>query len=600
MKKKVSDIVADFLVQKKLNNIFGVTGGGAMHLNDSFAKNKKLNFIFTHHEQSAAMAADSYFREKGNPAVIHTTSGPGGTNAITGVIGAWIDSIPAFIISGQVPKNQMINKTSTRQIGVQEANIIDLVKKITKYSITVKNSKDIFNILEDAYQLMHEGKKGPVWIDIPLNIQGEKIKINKNKKKNKIFNKNKTILKAKINDKKFLSLLSKSKKPLIFIGNGIHISNSKNLFHKFINKVKCPIISSWNAIDLINNSDERYLGRSGLFGDRPSNLAAQACDLMIILGTRLSIPQIGYLTKDFGKKANKIIIDIDEKELNKNLLSNVKLKINCDLKNFFLKINSVLGKKNFYFQNWLKLTNSWKKNYPVFDKKKISNNSKLINSFNFINSLSETIPANSSVITDMGTSFTCTMQTFKIKNHKKQRIYTASGLSAMGYGLPGAIGASFANDKKKIICVSGDGGLMFNLQELQTIKHYKLPVKIFVLENKGYLTMKLMQKKNFKKLTGSDDTSGVTIPNLEKIAKAFELKYIKIKNSKLNYQLKNIFKNNTPSLIEVNMPKLQPLIPRLQAELQKNGQFKKLEFDNMYPHLPREILELERLKAKLI
>lgn len=600
MKKKISDIVADFLVKKKLTFIFGVTGGGAMHLNDSFNRNKKINFIFTHHEQSAAMAADSYFRENGHPAVIHTTSGPGGTNAITGVIGAWIDSIPAFIISGQVPQNQMINKTSTRQIGVQEANIIDLVKKITKYSITVKNSKDIFYILEKAYHLMNEGKKGPVWIDIPLNIQGEKIKVNKKQFYNKSTKKQKKFSKFKINEKKFVSLISKSRKPLIFIGNGIHISKSKKLLHKFINNLKCPIISSWNAIDLINDNDERYLGRSGLFGDRASNFASQSCDLMIILGTRLSIPQIGYLTKDFGKKAKKIIVDIDKKELNKNLLSKISLKINCDLKEFFEKINPVLSKRKFNFNNWLKLANSWKKNYPVFNKKELSNNSKFINSFKFINNLSETIPVNSTVVTDMGTSFTCTMQTFKIKNHKKQRIFTASGLAAMGYGLPGAIGASFANKDKIIICVSGDGGLMFNLQELQTIKHYNLPIKIFVLENKGYLTMQLMQKKNFNRLTGSDDKSGVSIPNLEKIARAFNLKYFKLNNSKLKAQLNNIFKSNKPSLIEVNMPKFQPLIPRIQAELQKNGQFKKLEFDNMYPYLPERELEFERFKAKLI
>jgi len=330
-----------------------------------------------------------------------------------------------------------------------------------------------------------------------------------------------------------INLVQKSKKPVIIVGNGIHISKSKKELYRFINRVKCPIISSWNATDLFNSNNNQYLGSMGIFGDRASNLTAHNSDLMIVLGSRLSVPQIGYRTKDFAKNSKKIIIDIDNNELNKKILSNVHLKINCDLNFFLKKINLILDKKKhlFTFIKWQNLTLSWKNKYPVYNQNQLKDD-KFINSFFFIKKLSEKLKIYSSIVTDMGTSFTCTMQAMKINNHINQRLFTSSGLSSMGFGLPGSIGASFANPKKTIICIAGDGGFMFNLQELQTIKHYKLPIKIFVLENKGYLTMQLMQKNHFKKLTGSDPNSGISIPDLRKIAKGFDLDYFKL-NTKI-------------------------------------------------------------------
>jgi len=597
MKKKVSDIVVEFLVKKGLTQVFGVTGGGAMHLNDSFSKNTKIKFVYTHHEQAAAMAADAYYREKTKPAIIHTTSGPGGTNALTGVVGAWIDSIPVIIISGQVPLTQQINKTNTRQIGVQEANIIEIIKSSTKYSQTLTDPNKTFDVLETAFKMMLEGRPGPVWIDIPLDIQAKKILTKKIIKKTNLKKSSEIGISNKI--KKMLNLISNSKRPVIIAGNGIHISKSKNEFYNFISKVKCPIITSWNGSDLINNNHDLYIGRMGLFGDRPSNLAAQNSDLMIVLGSRLSVPQIGYITKDFAKNAKKIIIDIDKNELNKNFLSKINIKFNCDLNFFFKKINLVLKKKGslFKFSKWTKITQEWKNKYPVYNENQ-SKNEKNINSFYFIKKLSKVLNSHSTVVTDMGTSFTCTMQTMEINDHFKQRLFTSSGLAAMGFGLPGAIGASFANLKKKIVCITGDGGFMFNIQELQTIKHHKLPIKIFVLENKGYLTMQLMQKKNFKKLTGSDVKSGISFPKIKNIAKSFGLDYIKLNKKKIENQIKQVLSNRKPVLIEVNMPKLQSLVPRVQAQLLKDGSFANPEFDNLYPHLHKKLLEEERFKAK--
>ena len=599
MKNKISDVVVDFMVKKGLSQVFAVPGGGAMHLNDSFANNKNINITYMHHEQSAAMAADAYFREKNKPAIIHTTSGPGSTNALTGVIGAWIDSIPAFIISGQVQTHQQINKTKTRQIGVQEVDIIKTVKSSTKYSCSIKNSNKVFDELEIAFIKMFEGRPGPVWIDIPLDVQANKIILQKYKKKNRVKNNYETNISKKI--KKILDLIKKSKKPVIVVGNAVHISNSKKELYKFINRVKCPIISSWNATDLFNANNSQYIGSMGIFGDRTSNLAAQNSDLMIVLGSRLSVAQVGYNTKNFAKNSKKIIIDIDAHELNKKILSNVELKVNCDLNLFLKKINYTLSKKKlfFTFSRWQKLTIYWKNKYPVYNKNQLKN-SKYINSFFFIEKLSKILKINSTIVTDMGTSFTCTMQTMKINNHFRQRLYTSSGLSSMGFGLPGSIGASFANPKKTIICIAGDGGFMFNIQELQTIKHYNLPIKIFVLENKGYLTMQLMQRNHFKKLTGSDPKSGISIPKIKNIATGFGLDYFKLSPRTIDNQLKKILSNKKATLIEVNMPKFQPLVPRMQSKLSKNGTFSDPDFDNLYPYLPEKEIKQERIKAKLI
>ena len=280
MKKKVSDIIVDFLDKKGISQVFGVTGGGAMHLNDSFSKNKNIKFTYMHHEQAAAMAADAYFREKLKPAIVHTTSGPGGTNAITGVVGAWIDSIPTMIISGQVPSVQQINNTKTRQIGVQEADIIKMIKSSTKYAQTLTDPNKTYDVLEAAYQKMLEGRPGPVWIDVPLDIQAKKINVVKKRLKTEIKKNFKSNLNLKI--KKMLNLIKNSQKPVIVAGNGIHISKSKIQFYKFFKKLKCPIITSWNGSDLINSKNEQYVGRMGLFGDRASNLTAQNLSLIHI------------------------------------------------------------------------------------------------------------------------------------------------------------------------------------------------------------------------------------------------------------------------------------------------------------------------------
>ena len=596
MKIKISDYIANFLEKKKMRHIFGITGGGAMHLNDSFAKNSKLNFIFFHHEQAASMAAESFYRKKNLPCVLHVTSGPGGTNAITGVTGAWIDSLPMFVISGQVGSLDMINKTKTRQIGVQEINIIDIVKPITKYAKTVLNPKMIDIYLNESYEMMMKGRPGPVWLDIPLDIQSKYLNYSDIKKYK--FKKNNN--KKKINFSFIKKNIQNSNRPIIIIGNGLHISKTEKNFIKLLNILKIPVISSWNASDILKSSNKLYSGRMGIFGDRASNFAVENSDLIIALGTRLSMPQTGYNTKFFASNAKKVIIDIDKNELNKKKFVKVICKINVDLKLFINRaIFYFKNKKIKNFDRWINLVNYWKLKYPIMQKKYLFERNH-INSFHFIDSLSENLKSNETIVTDMGTSFTCTMQGFKILNPIKQRLFTSSGLAAMGFGLPGAIGAYFAQKKDPIICITGDGGLMFNIQELQTVSNYKIPIKIFVIENQGYLTMKLMQLKNFNRYVGSTLNSGISFPDFKKISEAFNLKYFRLKKNNMKNQIKKILNYKRSALVEVNMPPNQPLIPRTQNRLNSDGTFFSPRLDDLYPHLSEFDLNTERVKAKKI
>ena len=592
-----SDFIAKFLSSNGYNTAFGVTGGGAMFLNEAFRKNKKINFIFTHHEQSASMAAEAYCRIKKKPAILSITSGPGGTNAITGVIGAWVDSIPMIIISGQVETKDMILKSGTRQIGIQEANIYQIIKPITKYAKVLKTSSDIEKELKIAVKISKQGRPGPVWLDIPLDVQSQKFsKKIINYKINETISNNRRLKKDE--KKKILrvyKLIKNSKRPLILIGNGIHIGAAEKEFLKFLKISQLPFVSSWNASDIVNSNHKLNFGRPGLFGNRISNFAIQSCDLLIILGCRLSVPITGYQIKNFSPNSKKIYIDIDQKEILKRKFK-VNLKLNFDVKIFLRFFNSYIKYQKLTLKlSWIKKLEKLK--LDLDEDKKYKNQKNFINSFNFINELSMVLKGNENIVTDMGTSFTCTMQAFKTK--KNQRLFTSSGIAAMGFGLPGLLGSYFADKKKIPICIAGDGGLMFNIQELQTIRNYKIPAKIFIINNGGYLTMKLMQKKNFKKLIGADDQSGLTLPNFSKISRAFGFSFKKIMNAKkIKQDLIKIFKSKQPLICEVMIPRLQDLVPRVQSQMNKDGSFEPALLDNMYPFFEKNYLNKIRQELK--
>jgi len=531
---KVSDAVAAFVESLGIKHVFGVCGGGAMHLNDSF----RDSFIPMHHEQAAAMAADAYGRLHGMGCILVTT-GPGGTNAITGIACSWVDSTPVLAISGQVTRDTLLNGHGVRQFGIQETDIVPLVASITKYAVTVKDEKKIRYELEKAAHISCSGRPGPVWVDIPLDIQAKQVEWSDlrgytppQEPKPEPFD---------------LAAIT-AERPVLVIGNGVHLAYAEEDCRRFAQWLGIPVLSSWAAADIMPD-DPLYIGSFGLFGDRASNFTVQNADLLLVLGCRLSIAQTGHNTKAFAPNAKIIMVDVDEREMSKPSLR-IKRKVHCDVGHFMRT-----AQLRYECAPWVKRCQGWKTRYKTFSGA----------SFDFIARLSEELPDDAVVVTDMGTSFTCTFQSARMK--RGQRWFTASGHAPMGYGLPGAIGAHYATGRK-VTAIVGDGGLQFNVQELQTIAHNKLPIEIYVLNNDGYLTMKHTQLNHFGRLSGSDPSSGVSCPSTAKIAAAYGV-----------------------NLREVFMPADQPLVPRVQTTKLPDGTLQGGLLEDMYPYLPREEFE---------
>ena len=593
---RLADFVIDFLAKKNIKKVFTVSGGGSIFLCDALFKTKKLKYISCHHEQAVAFAAESYSRLKNKTGAALVTTGPGGTNCLTGVACCWIDSVPTMFISGQVYLDQTIKKTRLRQIGVQEIDIISMVKNFTKYSVLIKKPNEILYHLEKAYYETTNGRPGPVWIDIPADIQNAEIDINKLKR----FNPPKT--KKKLNKldnqiKKIAKLLAKSKRPVIHVGHGGRISNCAEKLRKLVDRYKIPFALTWNASDLVESSHPSYIGRPGAFAERGSNFIIQNADLYISVGTRLPFMVTGYNSKDFARKAKIVMIDIDSKELkNTRVLANYKLK--TDAGYFLDKLVKELPKKIHLDKNWTDYCRKVRKKYPiVLDQYK--KQKKTINSYYFIDILSEILKPKDVVVTDMGLSFVGTHQAFKVK--KGQRVFTNSGHAPMGWGLPAAIGAYYASieskGKKNIICLTGEGGLQMNIQELATVLHHKIPIKIFIYNNGGYLTIKQTQQLGFEsRIMGSDYESGLSFPNYKLISKSHSIKYFKISDTKkIKNSVLKILKINEPVICELILDSEQEQMPKAINRRTSDGKSIPTTFEDMYPFLQKNELKSNML-----
>ena len=584
---KVSDYIFDYLLSKGVDTIFSVSGGAAAHLLNS-VREKPFTYICNYHEQACAMAAEGYARIANKPACVLVTNGPGSSNTITGVLGAYQDSIPMIIISGQVPVNQSLNSLENiklRQLGVQECDIISMVTPITKYAVQVTDPNTLQFHLDTAYNIAVSGRKGPVWLDIPLDIQNSKINI----KEINTEIKNNTI---EYNLEDIIDVILKAKSPVIITGNGIHLSQTEKLFIELKTKLQIPVISTWISKDLMNQQDPLFVGNFGLLGERAANFAVQNADLLLILGSRMSIPNVGYRSDLFSPKSIKIMVDIDENEIKKPTIK-IDYPIVEDLNVFFPKILLRLKNENIpNWNNWINKTQSWKQKYPVFQpeyKTNINN----INSFYFMEVLSSNLTDNNIIVTDMGTSYTCTMQSLQMNGNN--RLFTSSACCSMGFGLPGAIGAYYANPKKDIILISGDGGLQMNIQELQTVIHNNIPLKIFVLNNNGYLAITLMQDNLFSgNYIGSNNESGISSPKFTKLAEAYGFKTFKLSNNtELEDNINLVLNTEGPVLCEIMMTENQLLIPRVQSSKDAEGKIISTSLENMFPYL--DIAEMKEI-----
>lgn len=598
---RLADYVMSFLEQQGVRDIFVVTGGGAVFLDDALNGNKNLRYYCCHHEQAVAMAAEAYARVKGDLGVSLVTTGPGGTNTITGVCGSWTDSVPHLILSGQVFLNQTIRNTGVRQLGVQEINIVDIVRTITKYAVMVEDPKKIKYHLQKAIYLAKTGRPGPVWIDVPANIQNAKIEESELEEfhPEEIRPQYDADLPQKV--ARIVELLRASKRPLLHAGQGIRIAGAINDFRHLVEHYRLPFVTSRNANDIIESSHGLYIGRPGTFPQRWANFAVQNCDAYISIGTRLSLPQTGYNAKDYARNAFKVMVDADKAELFKDTL-HLDLRVHADAKEFLRELERQLGQQNMSFDtaSWIAQCQEWKKKYPIV-LPEYEKQTKTVNSYYFADVLSDVLTPEDIIVTDMGFAFQTTHQTFRVKNG--QRLFTNSGFASMGWGLPAAVGASVASGGvsggKRVICLAGEGGFMMNIQELATVMHHQFPIKIFVYNNGGYLTQKQTFELNFGRVIGSDKASGLSFPDFEKIAEAHNIPFTRIySHVKMKEKIQNIIDAPGPHLCELMMDHNQAQIPKAIPRKRPDGTSMPILFENLYPFLDEQELRENMIAEK--
>ena len=583
---RLADYVIKYLKKKGIEVVFTVSGGGSIWLCDALSK-KSIEYICCHHEQAVGYSVEGYSRSKNKVGVGIVTTGPGGTNTISAVSSCWIDSVPAVFISGQVFLNQTIKKSKLRQKGVQEINIVDLVKPNTKYSTILEDPYEIKKVLDIAFFEATNERPGPCWIDIPGNFQNTLI--DEKKLSNVLLKKNENISDLK-KISRIADLISSSKKPLFIFGHGCRISNSKKIAKKIVSTFGIPYALTWNASDLLDNYDQLFVGKPGTFTERGSNFIVQSADLIIAVGTRLPYMVTGYNSKDFGRNAKIIVVDIDPNELKNNQIRySIKLKEDS---NTFLNLlfkslkNKKLKKLNL--KDWINYCINIRAKFPILLNSQIKQK-KYVNSYYFVSFLSNYLNENYQIITDMGLSFVGTHQAFKVKQN--QILFTNSGHAPMGWGLPAAVGAHFANKNRLTICLTGEGGLMMNIQELSTIMHNKLPIKIFIYNNGGYLTIKQTQQLGFNsRIMGANNISGISFPNFKKISSSFKIDYFSFSyNKHINHKsLNKIFKSKKPVICELFMDPNQEQMPKAINKRDKNGKTVPTSFENLYPFLDEE------------
>lgn len=545
MKVRLADYVADFLVSRGVTDVFSVVGGGAMHLNDALGHHKDLTVTYNHHEQACAMAAEAYARIDNRIAAVCVTTGPGGTNALTGVLGGWLDSIPMFVISGQVRYDttaryamQFAKGLPLRAVGDQEYDIVKSVEHMTKYATMIEDPKKIRYELEKAWHLATTGRPGPVWIDIPVNFQGGFIETDELEGYD-AAGKDEYLPEPLTDDviDTVVEKIKNAKRPVFHAGYGIRLSGGYEKFRSVLEKLNIPIVTYWNAVDLIEDEHPLYTGRAGNMGDRAGNWAIQNADLILAVGTRISIRQVGYNWKTWARCAEVIMVDIDQAEMEKHTI-HVDMPIWADAKDFLEKLDKKLSEPVEGKTDWLEKCRSWKKNYPVVTKAQEEYNGEGVNVYAFMKYMSSKLPENSLTAVSNGACCVVGNQAYVIK--KGSRMANNSAVASMGYGLPAAIGTCISGGRRDTICLEGDGSIMMNLQELMTVITNRLPIKIFLINNGGYHSIRLTQNNLFKeksKIGIGPESGDLSFPEFKKLADAFGYRYY---SASTNFEMRKV------------------------------------------------------------
>lgn len=594
---KVAEYIAEFLVKNGITDCFTVTGGGAMHLNDAFGHCRGMRCTFNHHEQACAIAAEAYTRYSGRLAAVCVTSGPGGTNAITGVLGGWVDSVPMFVVSGQIKRETSLwccPELKLRQLGDQEFNIVDTVSNMTKYAVMVTNPVEIAYHLEKALYLATENRGGPVWLDIPLDVQGVRIEPDKlihfDSETERPW-KLPPIKEAVISD--ILEKIQKANSPLIFAGTGIRFGGAEKEFIKLVEKLKIPVIVDWHANDVLEYDSPYFVGMPGTVGTRPGNFALQNCDLLLSLGSRHGLRTIGYNHFDFAKNAYKIIVDIDPNELAKPTVY-PDMPIRADIKELLTKLSEHDYTAQEKHGKWLAWCRALLEKYPVV-LPSYHDPDRNINPYVFADILFSKLNSDDKIVCGNGSACVITFQTAKVKNG--QRLLTNSGSAPMGYGLPAALGVAVFDNDKRTVCIDGDGSIMMNLQELATVSHNDLNIKIMMINNSGYLSIKQTQRNLFQAppFIGTDETSGVGFPDFKILAQAFGLKYYRIETeSEADGVLDKLLAEDGACVCEVTVDAEQNFAPKSSSRVLADGTIVSPSLDDMAPFLDRN--EYEKIR----
>lgn len=642
MRMKVSNYISQKLLESGITQVFSVTGGGAMHLNDALGHQEGLNCLYNHHEQACAIAAEAYTRIQGKLAAVCVTTGPGGTNAITGVLGGWLDSIPMLILSGQVRYDTTARWSGVgiRAMGDQEFDIVKAVDCMTKYSEMVIDPMRIRYCLEKAIYLALSGRPGPSWLDIPLNIQGGYIETEeligfspedyenggdgwisqsdaKIKEDEAGHGENRQILPKKVTRDIAMEILTRirqSSRPVINAGNGIRIGQAHETFLRVIEKLGVPVVTGWNSQDSIWDTHPLYTGRGGGMGDRAGNFAIQNSDLVLSLGSRLSIRQVGYNYKTWAREAFVIVNDIDQEELKKPSI-HADMRIHADVKELLTVLEEVLdseiqteeqaplfkGGKGIDGLTWNETCSMWKETYPVvLPKHYEQENNELTNVYAFIKELGNKL--NENQITVVGNGSACVVGGHACVIKKGQRFITNSAVASMGYDLPAAIGTCMADSSEDIILITGDGSLQMNIQELQTIIHHKMPIKIFLINNGGYHSIRQTQKNFFgEPLVGvGDDSRDLSFPDMEKLSAAYGYPYVSIHhNSELDQKIEKVLSMEGPVICDIFVSREQNFEPKSSAKRLPDGTMASPPLEDLSPFLSEEEMERNMIIPRL-
>lgn len=609
MKIRLADYVADFLSSRGVTDCFTVVGGGAMHLNDAFGHHSKIKCTYNHHEQASAIAAESYARLNNRIAALCVTTGPGGTNAITGVVGGWLDSIPMFVISGQVRYDTTARYASNftdglplRAVGDQEFDITKSVGCMCKYAEMLEKPEDIRYMLEKAWHLANTGRKGPVWIDIPVNYQG--MTIETDGLRGYDSSEDDALLPPEVSGEtvnEVIELLRNAKRPVIYAGGGIRLSGGYESFKKLVLKLGVPVVTYWNSIDVIESDHPLYCGRAGNMGDRAGNFAVQNADVLLCIGTRISIRQVGYNWQSWAREAKVIMVDIDPAEFKKPTI-HVDMPVFADAKDFIEKMLSAAEKEQgtvFESDFWTEKCRYWREHYPVVLPRQREENGKTANVYAFVEKLGNALPENSLTAVSNGACCVVGHQCWNIKNGS--RFIINSAIASMGYGLPAAVGLCIAGGRRETVCLEGDGSIMMNLQELQTIVTNKLPIKVFLINNSGYHSIRITQSNLFSehcKVGIGPESGDLSFPEFSKIAAAFDMPYFCAhSNAEAEKAIEAALAVPGFAFCEIFTDTAQVWEPKSSAKRLPDGSLVSPPLEDLAPFLPREEV-LENLFVK--